>query len=121
MDRLADPVVAAEREADVADPARHERPGQFGLDPAGRLDEGDRVVGVLLDPGPDREDVRVQDDVLGLEPGDIDQQPVGALGDRDLALGGPGLALLVEGHHDDRGAVAADEPAPGGGTPPRPP
>ena len=63
---------------------------------------------VLLDPRRDREDVRVEDDVLGREAGLLGQQPVGALADRDLALDGVGLALLVEGHHDDAGAVAAD-------------
>ena len=41
------------------------------------------------------------------EAGLLGQQPVGALADLDLALGGVGLARLVEGHHHDRGAVAA--------------
>ncbi len=64
MDRLADRVVAAEAERDVRHAARDAGAGQLGLDPAGRLDEGDRVAGVLLDAGRDREDVRVEDDVL---------------------------------------------------------
>ena len=76
---------------------------------------------VLLDAGRDREHVRVEDDVLGREAGLLDQQPVGALADRDLALDRVGLALLVEGHHDRRRAVAADRRAPARGTPPRPP
>ena len=37
------------------------------------------------------------------------QQVVAALADPDLALVGVGLALLVEGHHDHRGAVTAHE------------
>ncbi len=110
VDRLADAVVAAEREADVAHAARDERAGQLGLDPPGGLDVRDRVVGVLLDPGPDREDVRVEDDVLRVEPGLVDEQPVGARRDPDLALDRPGLTLLVEGHDDDGRAVAPDEP-----------
>ena len=40
----------------------------------------------------------------------VDQQPIGRRGDRDLALDGVGLALLVEGHDDDGRAVAAGEP-----------
>ena len=44
----------------------------------------------------------------GSKPGPLRQQVVGALADRDLALDGLGLALLVKGHHDDGGAVAAD-------------
>ena len=62
---------------------------------------------MLVDPGRDGEDVRVEDHVLGREAGLLDEQPVRALADRDLALDGVGLALLVERHHDDAGAVAA--------------
>ena len=78
--------------------------------PAGRLDVGDRVAGVLLDAGPDREDVRVDDDVLELEAGLVAQQPDRAPRDLDLAVGGVRLALLVERHDHDRGAVAATQP-----------
>ena len=42
----------------------------------------------------------------GGKPTLLGQQLVGALADRDLALDGVGLALLVEGHDDDGGAVA---------------
>jgi hypothetical protein len=64
---------------------------------------------VLLDPGGDGEDVRVEDHVLRGEPGDVDEQAVGAGQDVELAIGGVGLALLVEGH-DDRGrAIATDQ------------
>ena len=64
---------------------------------------------MLLDPRRDGEHVRVEDDVLRREADLVDEQPVGALADRDLALDGLGLALLVERHHDDAGAVAADD------------
>ena len=62
---------------------------------------------VLLDPGRDREHVRVEDDVLRREADLVDEQPVRALADRDLALDRVGLALLVERHDDDARAVAA--------------
>ena len=42
----------------------------------------------------------------GGKPTLLGQQLVGALADRHLALDGVGLALLVERHHDDGGAVA---------------
>ncbi len=42
-------------------------PRQVGLDPAGGLDEVDRVVVVLLDAGADGEHVGIEDDVLGGE------------------------------------------------------
>ena len=59
---------------------------------------------MLVDPGRDREDVRVEDDVLRV--GAVgDEQLVGALADLDLALGGVGLADLVERHDDDGGAI----------------
>ena len=76
---------------------------------------------VLLDAGRDREHVRVEDDVLGREAGLLDEQPVGALADLDLALDRVGLALLVERHHDDAGAVAADRARLREELPPRPP
>ena len=107
--RLAHDVVAAERERQVADAAAdlHARAGR--LDDAGRLDEVDRVVVVLLEPGGDRQDVGVEDDVGGIELRLLDQQLVGALTDRHLARDGVGLAGLVEGHDDDAGAVALDQ------------
>ena len=43
------------------------RAGAALLDQRQRLDERARVVVVLLDPGRDREHVRVEDDVLGRE------------------------------------------------------
>ena len=45
-------------------------------------------------------------DVLGREPGLLGQEPVRALADLDLALDRLRLALLVERHDDDAGAVA---------------
>ena len=77
------------------------------LDLARRLDEVDAVVVVLLDAGGDGEDVGVEDDVLGREADLVHQDVVGAGADLDLALLGVGLALLVERHDHDRGAVAA--------------
>ena len=110
VDRLAHRLVAAEREAHVGHAARHLRARQVLLDPARRVDEVDGVVVVLLDARRDREDVRVEDDVLGREADLVDQDAVRALADLGLALEGVGLALLVEGHHDRRGAVAAHQP-----------
>src|SRR3546814_9270430 len=66
------------------------------LDQPGAVEEGTGVVVVLLDAGRHREDVGVEDDVLGREADPVDQQPVGAFADVGLALGGFGLALLVE-------------------------
>jgi hypothetical protein len=83
-------------------------PGQVLLDPAGGVDEIERVVVVLLDAGGDGEDVRIEDDVLGIEADLIDEDAVGALADADFLLVGRGLAVFVEGHDHHRGAVAHD-------------
>ena len=76
--RLAHRLVAAERERQVRDAARDLGVRQGLLDRARRLDEVDGVVVVLLDAGGDREDVRVEDDVLGREADLLGQDAVGA-------------------------------------------
>ena len=106
VDRLAHDVVAAEREREVRDAAADLHARAALLDQPGRLDEVHRVARVLLDAGRDREDVRVEDDRLGIEAHLLDEQAIGALADLDLALGGVGLADLVERHHHHAGAVA---------------
>ena len=82
-------------------------PGTALLDQRQRLDERLREAVVLLDPGRDGEHVRIEDDVLR-RPAVAGEQVVGAAADLDLALDRVGLPDLVEGHHDDAGAVAAD-------------
>ena len=61
VDGLADHLVPAEGEGEVRDPAGDLRPGAALLDARHGLDEGLRELGVLLHPGRDREDVRVED------------------------------------------------------------
>ena len=105
---LTHDVVAAEREREVRDAARDERAWAALLDQRGRLDERLRELVVLLDTRGNCEHVRVEDDVSRGEAGLSCEQPVGTLTDRDLPLDGVGLSLLVERHHDDSRAVAAD-------------
>ena len=83
--------------------------GSSRLMPFGRGEVGVAVVGMLLDARADGEDVRVDDHVGRIEAGLLGEQVVGAVQDRDLPLDRIGLALLVEGHDDDGGAVAARE------------
>ena len=47
---------------------------------------------------------------LGWKADFLGEQLVGPLADGDLASAGDRLAGLVEGHHDHRGAIAADQP-----------
>ena len=110
MDRLTDRVVAAEAEGHVGDAAGHQRAGEVLLDPPGGLDEVDPVGRVLLDAGRHREDVGVDDDVFGRVADLVDKDPVCRGADLASARQVVGLALLVEGHDDDGGAVFAAEP-----------
>ena len=61
---------------------------------------------MLLDAGRDGEDVGIEDDIFGRETDLLGQQPVSACADLEFALGRLRLALLIERHDDDRGAVA---------------
>ena len=88
--------------------------GRFLPDPARRLDEVDAVIVVLLEPGRDREDVGIEDDVLGREIQLPDQDVVGALADLGLARERVGLARFVERHHHDGGAMAPRDLRPRG-------
>src|SRR4029077_17911276 len=105
--RLTHRVVATKGETEVRDPARDLHAGAARLDLRDGGDERVRELRVLLDPRCDGEHVRVEDDVLGL-PAVSRQELVGALADVELARRGVGLTLLVEGHHDYRGAVMLD-------------
>jgi len=67
------------------------------------------LIVVLVHTGRNREDVRIENDVLRREADRVREQVIGALADFHLALQRVGLAAFVEGHHHDRGAVAADE------------
>ena len=109
MHRLAHRFVAAERERQVRDAAGNMRVRQVRPDPARRLDEGDAVAVVLVHAGGDGKDVRIEDDVLRRKADAVDQNVVGARGDRLLLLERVGLARFVERHDHDGGAVAAHQ------------
>jgi hypothetical protein len=108
--RLAHVVVAAEREGQVADAAGELGARARDLDAPRRVDECAGEVGVLFDARRDGQHVGVEDDVFGGKTGLFGEQAIGPLADRDLAIGGLRLALLVEGHDHDGGAVLLDFP-----------
>ncbi|CAM5624457.1 hypothetical protein SAURM35S_07320 [Streptomyces aurantiogriseus] len=83
--------------------------GVAALELADRLDGGDAVLAGLLLTGADREGQGVDEDVLLADApvaGQVVDQP---FGDLDLLLRSAGLALLVDGQGDQRGAVLLGE------------
>ena len=109
VDGLADLVVALEGERDVGQAARGARAGAAALDLRDGLDEVERVAVMLRHAGADRQDVRVEDDVLRVDADLLREDAERAFADADLVGERGGLADLVEGHDDHRGAVAAAE------------
>ncbi len=86
------------------------RQRQVLLDPPRGVDEIHRVVVVLLHPGRDRQDIRIEDDVLRRKADFLGQNAIGALANLNFAFVGVRLSLFIKGHHDHRRAVAADQP-----------
>ena len=85
--RLADLLFPAEGKGEIGETAADARSPQRLLDPPGGVDEVDGVVGVLLHPRRDRQDVRVEDDVIRVEVELVHQQIVGARADGHLCVG----------------------------------
>ena len=110
MHRLPDRVVAPEGEGNIADsPARFAaRQGLFDFTDG--LDELHRVPVVLFNARGHGQDVDVEDDILRGKSGFFGQKPVGPSADFHFSLPIGGLALLIKGHHDDRGSIAAGLP-----------
>ena len=105
VDGFTHGIVAAERERHVADTAGNGRMGQVVANPAAGVDEIHRVIVVLLDTSGDGEDIGVENDIAGGE-ADTDEEIVGALADLRFTFKGIRLAVLIEGHDHDGGAVA---------------
>src|SRR5688572_8959313 len=84
--RFADYVVAAERERDVAQPARNFRSWTTPFDDPRGLDEVDGVAIVLLHARRHRQDVGVEDDVLRRKADLFGQQLKSALANPHLLI-----------------------------------
>ena len=106
MHRLAHPLIAAEGKGEVRHAARHMHVRQLGLDAAGRIDIGARVVVMLLDAGGDGKNIRIEDNVFGREAYFLGQKIVSAFADVEFAFCQFRLTLFVEGHHHHGGTVA---------------
>ena len=109
VDGFAHGLVAAEAERHVRHTTRHLGARQVLLDPAGGLNEVDRVVVVFFNAGGNGEDIGVEDDVFGREAHIVDQDSIGALADLDLALIGVCLTDFVKRHDHGGRAIALDQ------------
>ena len=110
MHRFADDVVAPKRKGEITHPATDLDARTGSLDLPRRVEVVGGVLVVFLDTGGNGEHVGVEDDVLRVESGDLSQQAIRASTDINLSLDGVGLTGFIEGHHDDPGAVTANEP-----------
>ncbi len=110
MHRLAHDVVAAKRERNIADAAADLGQRQVLLDPPCRIDKIDRVVVVLFESGRDRENIRIENNILRRHPDLFRQQTIGPLTDLDPPCNRVSLPPFIERHDHDRRAVPTDEP-----------
>jgi len=107
VNRLTDRIISAEGERDVRNPSRDECVGEGILDRARCLDVVDGILIVRFDTSRDREDVRIEDDILRRE-ADACQDLVGAGADPGPAFESVSLPLIIESHHDCGSPVPAD-------------
>ena len=107
MHRLSHRLVAAERERQIGNAARYVHMRQRLADNARAFDECDAVAIMLLDPGRNREHIRIEDDILRREADLFGEELVGLGADLDFALERIGLPEFVERHHHDGGPIGA--------------
>src|ERR1700746_518038 len=108
MDRLAHGVISAERERNIAYTAAHPAMGQMLFDPSRRFDKRDRVFRMLFNAGADRQNVRIENDILRRKSDFFRKDPISAGTDLDFASDRVRLAGLVKCHYHHRGAIPAD-------------
>ena len=64
---------------------------------------------MLINPGPNRKDIGIKNNILRREPDFLHQQIVAALADLDLAFKRIGLSLFVEGHHHHGSTITLNQ------------
>ncbi len=105
MNRLANRIISAEREGDIAHPTGNHSAWKILLNPSGRFDKVDGIVVMLFDPRSDSEYVGIKDNIERIEVEGLGEQTIAALTNLNLALKGICLTVSIEGHDDDRGAI----------------
>ena len=98
-------VVSPKGKGDVTHAAADQRAGQVPLDPSGRLDKVQPIGRVFLNPRRHREDVWIEDNILGRKIQLCSEEVISALADLLTAGEGVCLAPLIKRHHHDRRAI----------------
>ena len=109
MNRFPHRFVSTERKRYIGYAATHLGIGQRLLDDPGCLDEVHAIAVVFFDTRGDSEYVGIEYDVFGRKTHLIDENPIAAGADFNLALFGVRLARLVERHDDHRRTIAASQ------------
>ena len=107
MHGFADRVVAAERERYVRHTAGNLGIGQARLDQLTGFDEINGIVVVFFDAGCDRKDVGIENDIFWREAYLIDQHPVAAFANLDLAINRVGLTFFIKRHDNHSRPITA--------------
>src|SRR5205085_12686238 len=98
MHRLANGVVTAKRERNVAHAAADARSRKILFNPACRFDEIDRVISMFFEPGSDRQNIRIENNVTRSETCLLGQEIIGARTDVDSTLKIIRLTSLIKRH-----------------------
>ena len=107
--RFAHGVVSAKRKGNIAYAATHVRSGKILLYPTRCLDEVDRVIAMLVEPGRDGKNVGVKDNITGREIRLLGQEIVSPRADVDLSVERVCLAVLIKSHYDNRRAISLNQ------------
>ena len=81
---------------------------QILFDPFRRFDKRNRVSRMLFNAGTDRQNVRIENDILRRKSNIFGKDPISAGADLDLASDRVRLAGLVKCHDHHRGSIPAD-------------
>ncbi len=110
MHRFTHPIVAPERERDVADPTAHQSVRERCLDSAACFQVREGIPVVLLNARGYRKDVGIEEDIFLRESDLFGENSVRPCTDIDFPFRRVCLPLFIKCHHDYCRTVPADQP-----------
>ena len=106
MHGLAHRLIAAERERNIRDTARHMRTRQLIANALCRLDEINGIIIMLFNAGGDGENIRIENNIFRRKTDLLGQNLVRALANLKFAFCRIGLPVFVKCHDNHRRAIA---------------